>query len=125
MHWKIILTEPARIHLESIKDTRIKEQISRRIDALAENPDKQGKPLGEELFDFRSVRVVKERYRVIYKIKKEEIIVLVVMIGIRKEGDKKDVYALAKKLARLGLLDLISFPEPESESDNQPEVAEE
>lgn len=32
--------------------------------------------------------------------------VLVVALGIRKEGDKKDVYNLAKKLIRLGLLEL-------------------
>ncbi len=29
---------------------------------------------------------------------------LVVAPGIRKDGDKKDIYALAKKLVRLGLL---------------------
>lgn len=122
MSWKIIFTTYAKIHLTSIKDRRIKEQISKRIDALADNPDKQGKPLGDELYGFRSVRAVKERYRVIYKIKKEEIIVLVVMVGMRKEGNKKDVYALANRLSRLGLLDLISFPEPESE--NEPEENE-
>ncbi len=32
--------------------------------------------------------------------------VLVVALGIRKQGDKKDVYELAKKLLRSDLLDL-------------------
>jgi len=36
----------------------------------------------------------------------ERVVVIVVALGIRKEGDKKDVYELAKKLAQLGLLDL-------------------
>jgi hypothetical protein len=35
----------------------------------------------------------------------EHVVVIVVAPGIRKEGDKADIYALAKKLARPGLLD--------------------
>lgn len=34
-----------------------------------------------------------------------QITVLVVALGIRKDGSKQDVYALAKKLLRLGLLE--------------------
>jgi|SRR5258708_10005408 mRNA interferase RelE/StbE len=126
MKWKILFTVPAQSHLQSIKDSRIRAQISKRIDALADDPEKQGKPLGDELFDLRSVRAVKERYRIIYRVKKEKIIVLIVAIGIRKEGDKKDVYALAQKLARLGLLDLVaplispSIPD----TDDEPEEPE-
>jgi len=30
----------------------------------------------------------------------------VMAVGIRKEGDKKDIYQIAKKLLRAGLLDL-------------------
>lgn len=90
---------------------------------LEDNPEEQGKPLGEELYGYRSVKAVGQRHRVIYKLKDTEVLVLVVMVGIRKEGDKKDVYALVKRLARLGLLDLISFPEPES--GNKPEMAKE
>lgn len=110
----------------SIKDSRIRAQIRKRIDALADNPEKQGKSLGEELFDYRSIRVVKERYRILYKIEEDEIVVLVVMIGIRKEGDKKDVYALAKKLERLGLLDLIAplISPPTPDADNEPETTD-
>ena len=101
------MTPRAEKTLLGIKDTRIREQIRKRIRVLANYPDQQGKALGDDLFDFRSVRAVKERYRIIYKIEKEKIIVLIVLVGIRKEGDKKDVYAVAKKLARLGLLDLV------------------
>jgi hypothetical protein len=32
-------------------------------------------------------------------------LVLIVALGMRKEGDKKDIYELAKKLKQLGLLD--------------------
>jgi hypothetical protein len=34
------------------------------------------------------------------------ILVNVVAVGIRKEGDRRDIYTLAKKLLRSGLLDL-------------------
>src|SRR5579884_817806 len=100
MKWNVHIAIPAQNQLLSIKDTRIREQIRKRIRALADNPDQQGKTLDEDLHGYRSVRAVGQRYRVIYKIKEDEILVLVVMLGIRKEGDKKDVYALAKKLAR-------------------------
>ncbi len=46
------------------------------------------------------------RYRVIYKIDKQTVIVFVLAAGIRKEGDKKDIYRIAKKLLHAGLLDL-------------------
>ncbi len=107
MKWRIKLTIPALRQLEAIKDTRIKESIGRRINALGNDPEKQGKPLAEELAGYRSIRAIGQRYRILYRLEAEQVVVLVVTIGLRKEGDKADVYALAKKLARLGLLDEI------------------
>jgi len=52
------------------------------------------------------VRAVGQRYRIIYRVEDERVTVLVVALGIRKQGDKKDVYELAKKLLRSDLLDL-------------------
>jgi mRNA interferase RelE/StbE len=106
MRWHIKLTLPALKQLAAIIDTRVRESISRRIDALANEPNLQGKALSDELMGYRSIRAVAQRYRILYKLEKEQVIVVVVALGIRKAGDKKDVYELAKKLARLGLLDL-------------------
>ncbi len=75
---------------------------------LEYEPEKQGKPLSDELAGYRSIRAVGQRYHILYKLEEEQVIVVVVALGIRKDRDKKDVYALAKKLARLGLLDLDS-----------------
>src|SRR5579884_502625 len=100
MRWTIKLTKAAAKQLVAIKDTRIRESISRRINGLAENPDLQGKSLSEELAGYYSIRAVGQRYRILYKIQAEQVIVVVVALGIRKEGDKKDIYALATKLAR-------------------------
>lgn len=106
MRWNIKLTKPALRQLAAIKDTRIREQISRKINALTDNPEQQGKPLSDELAGYYSVRAVAQRYRILYRLEADQIIVVVVAMGIRKEGDKKDVYALAKKMARLGLFDI-------------------
>jgi mRNA interferase RelE/StbE len=108
MRWNIKLTLPALKQLAAIQDTRVRESIGRRINALENEPEKQGKPLSDELMGYRSIRAVGQRYRILYKLEAEQVIVVVVALGIRKTGDKKDVYELAKKLARLGLLDLDS-----------------
>jgi mRNA interferase RelE/StbE len=106
MRWNIKLTQPALRQLAAIKDIRIREQVSRKIDALTDNPEQQGKPLSDELTGYYSVRAVAQRYHILYRLEADQIIVVVVGMGIRKDGDKKDVYALAKKMARLGLLDV-------------------
>ena len=90
--------------LEAIQDRRILDKIRDRIDGLAEEPEKQGKPLTGELTGYRSLRAVGQRYRVIYRIEEGKVLVLVMALGIRKEGSGKDIYVLAQKLLRLRLL---------------------
>ncbi|HWS84561.1 MAG TPA: type II toxin-antitoxin system RelE/ParE family toxin [Ktedonobacteraceae bacterium] len=103
--WQVILLPIAKKQLSAITDLRVRQNISKRIDRLRYNPDTQGKLLADDLEGYRSLRAVEQRYRIIYKIEASNVIVTVVALGIRKDGDKADVYALAKKLARLGLLD--------------------
>ena len=59
-------------------------------------------------------RICYSRYRAIYKVeisvlpdkqKIERVIILFVATGIRREGDKKDIYRIAEKLLRLGILE--------------------
>ncbi len=95
----------AEKQLAGIGDRRVQKSIARRISGLEYEPELQGKPLIDDLGGYRSLRASGQRYRIIYKIEAEKVIVAVVTLGIRKEGDKKDVYKLAKKLIRLGLLD--------------------
>lgn len=52
----------------------------------------------QDLRGYYSLRVVGQRYRVIYCIEQEKILVIVVAIGIRKQGDKQDIYEITKKL---------------------------
>jgi mRNA interferase RelE/StbE len=74
------------------------------VDQLAKSPEQQGKPLVGELASFRSVRAVGQRYRIVYRVERREVVVVIVAVGKRKAGDKGDIYELAKKLLRLGLL---------------------
>lgn len=107
--WSVGVAEAARVQLAAIKDTRIVKQISERIDKLQYDPDQQGKPLKDDLEDYRSIKVAEGRYRIIYTLKDEDAFVLVVTVGIRKDGDKKDAYNLARKLTKL---DLLHFLDP-------------
>ena len=106
MKWQVIILPVAEELLAAIKDVRIRQNISKRITRLEDDPEKQGKLLSDELTGYRSIRAIGQRYRIIYKVEEERVVVVVVALGIRKEGDKKDVYELAKKLARLGVIDL-------------------
>jgi mRNA interferase RelE/StbE len=103
--WQILLTPTALKLLSDISDRRVREKIGAVIDRLTEDPEKQGKALLGELSGFRSTRAVGQRYRIIYQIRGNEIIVVIVAVGIRRDGARDDIYNLAKKLFRLGLLD--------------------
>ena len=105
MIWKIALTPTSREMLAKISDARVRRKIAEHIDGLRENPEVQGKPLVSELKTFRSLRAVGQRYRIIYRVDNDKIIVIIVAVGIRKEGDKADIYRLTQKLLKLGLLE--------------------
>ena len=104
MKWKILLTPTALKLLSDITDRRIREKIGAVIERLTEDPEKQGKALLGELAGFRSIRAVGQRYRIIYQIRGNDIVVVIVAVGIRRNGAKDDIYNLAKKLFRLRLL---------------------
>ena len=97
-------TETALKLVEVIPDQRIRRLISQRVDQLARSPEQQGKPLIGELAGFRSVRAIGQRYRIVYRVERREVTVLIVAVGRRRSGDKSDIYELARKLLRQGLL---------------------
>ena len=103
--YRVRLTPTAEAMLSAIKDRRVRDAIRDRIDGLAHDPDKQGKPLLGELKGLRSLRAVGQRYRIIYRLHEAHVEVIVVAVGLRREGDRDDIYRLAQRLLRLGLLD--------------------
>jgi len=104
MAYQIEVTPTALEALESIADRRTRSAIVRRIDALAEEPKKQGKPLRGWLAGFFSTRAAGQRHRVVYTVDDEKKQVLVYLVGIRKEGSHRDIYALAERLVQRGLI---------------------
>ena len=100
----ITWTETALKLVEAVPDQRIRRLISQRTDQLAKSPEQQGKPLIGELAGFRSVRAVGQRYRIVYRVERREVVVLIVAVGRRRSGNRGDIYELAKKLLRQGLL---------------------
>lgn len=103
--WRVELTPRALEHLAAISDVRVRQQIARRIEELQTEPEKRGKPLLGELAGLYSLRAVGQRYRILYRIDREKIIVYVVAVGIRKQGGTDDIYTLAKRLLKLRLID--------------------
>jgi mRNA interferase RelE/StbE len=100
----IVVTPLARGMLEAIADRRVREKLANAIDSLESDPELRGKPLGDDLAGYRSVRAVGQRYRIIYRVERSEVVIVIVAAGIRKEGSREDVYRVAAKLIRLGLL---------------------
>ena len=104
MIYRVDILPAAQDMVLKIADRRIQEKLLERLTALAGDPELQGKPLGDDLAGYRSVRAVGQRYRIIYRVERSEVVVVVVAAGIRKEGSREDVYRVAAKLIRLGLL---------------------
>lgn len=99
---RIILSEEAKLYFGAL-DVKTRTVIARKIEGLKEAPNIQGKPLSGSLAKYRSVHAA-GRYRIIYEVKPEEITVIVIAVGIRKDGSKVDVYETLKKLLRLKIL---------------------
>jgi mRNA interferase RelE/StbE len=100
--YKIIISDEAKKYLGTL-DVKTRTVISRKIESLKESPYTKGNQLSGNLARFRTIHAA-GRYRVIYEVKTETIMVMVIAVGIRKEGAKVDVYETMKKLLRLKIL---------------------
>jgi len=83
--YRILLTKEAKKNIEKL-DPSISKIIGKAIESLAVNPVK-GKPLAYELAGLRSLRT--SDYRIIYRIKEKELLLIVIALGHRKEIYKK------------------------------------
>ena len=105
-------TETAKEGLRGLPP-KARRGIIAKADELAEcdDPVKAHKPLKGPLQGY--YRLTYSRYRAIYRVDEDELVnddvlvfvkVLFVVVGKRKEHDKRDVYKVAKKLVDMGLL---------------------
>lgn len=100
MKCTVRISTEALEQLKNIKDRSIRQELFERIQKLANDPEHQGKPLRNELAGLRSVRAVRQRYRIVYQVEREEVVVVVVAVGLRKEGDRSDIYRQAALLVK-------------------------
>ena len=98
IEYRIELTLLALEMLAEVNDQRHREGLTNRIEKLKSEPEKQGKPLGDILKGYRSVRAVGERYRIICKVDRNLVVVLVVGVGLRRQGNRSDIYATIERL---------------------------
>ena len=105
MKWRVEVATPALKQVEKVTDLRVRKKLFERIEQLESGPGGQGKPLKDDLSGLRSVRAIGQRYRIIYKIIDEKVVVVVVAVGLRREGDRSDIYQIAERLLRSGLID--------------------
>lgn len=80
MAYVVHLTDEAQRFLDKC-DKSVSEAIIKRLEYLSINP-KAGKPLTANLAGYYSLRI--GDYRALYQIKHQELIVLIIAIGHRK-----------------------------------------
>ena len=103
MTYQVRWTEPALELVGEIADQRIQRNLLAAAEELATDPEKRGRPSTGNLAGYRSLHW--SRYRIIYLIDDENEVVFVVAAGMRQENKPRDIYQLAKKLLRRGLLE--------------------
>ncbi len=94
------LSSAAETDLLAITDKRTRKAISTGLLRLETEPAKRGKPLTGNLQDRYTIRLAGQRYRAVYEISVRQGVVTVLVIGIRKAGDKRDVYRIASKRSK-------------------------
>lgn len=115
---KVQWTVPARDKLATLP-LKVRRAILDRTKALADgDPKVMYKALKGPLRGYYSIRV--SRYRAVYTVEEEEqangdvlvfVRVLIVLVGIRKAGDKRDIYKLAQNLIRFANDEVDHFEE--------------
>jgi mRNA-degrading endonuclease RelE of RelBE toxin-antitoxin system len=84
--------------LARIKEKKILRGIYKALEALAKDPERQGKALHDILEGYRSIHAWRDSYRIVYQVRDDEVVMI--MVGKRLPGKKDDIYAAAQKLVR-------------------------
>jgi mRNA-degrading endonuclease RelE of RelBE toxin-antitoxin system len=108
----VVWSQVAWEALQNIKDRSLQRKIYAKASDLGRtaHPELTGKPLRNALQGY--YRIPFGRYRILYTVltpdpnisPQKPVEVHVAFVGIRKTGDKRDVYEQAQKLRRRGLI---------------------
>lgn len=75
-------------------DSKTKEKIKAKcLELLSKSPEEAGEPLRLELKGYRKLKIFDD-YRIVYKVIRDEVVVYVLAVGIRRDSE---VYADAIK----------------------------
>jgi mRNA-degrading endonuclease RelE of RelBE toxin-antitoxin system len=103
----IVWGDEALKGLRAVGSRTVRQKLALKVDELArtDEPEQLGKPLQDELQGL--FRITFGRYRIIYSVRRTtngiiDVQVQVILVGIRKEGHKTDVYRIAQRLRRGG-----------------------
>ncbi|MBI2345470.1 MAG: type II toxin-antitoxin system RelE/ParE family toxin [Deltaproteobacteria bacterium] len=96
----VVLT-PTAIRLLKGLDHAVFLILQQAIRKLCDAPE-LGKPLAGDLKGLSTWKV--SRYRIVYVWQKERDRIVIVGAGLRKEGDRRDIYAILQRLHRHGVL---------------------
>jgi len=105
-HYRVRIAESAKTDLRRIGKKYGKktyEVIRDLIQSLEFEPDKKGEPLTGPLRGLFSLHY--SRFRIIYRIANDELVVFVVATGFHSSGSRKDIYKLLERAIESGSLD--------------------
>jgi mRNA interferase RelE/StbE len=102
MAYKVEFLPEASREFESL-DGSLKKVAAKQIDKLAERPE-LGEPLGKrmgiDLTGYRKIYFGKKAYRIIYEIRRQRLVILIIGIGKR---ERAEIYReVAQRLKRSG-----------------------
>jgi mRNA interferase RelE/StbE len=85
MKYRLVYTKEAKKNIEKL-DPSIRELIEKALETLSLDPFR-GRQLSYELAGLRSFRT--SDYRIIYRIKKRQVLIIVISVGHRREIYKR------------------------------------
>ena len=87
--------------IRGIRDRRTQRQVLDKIKGLEIAPEDQGRALHDEFAGRRRIPAA-GRYRIIYAVRQLRRVVVVLAVGVRREGAKDDIYQSLARLIRRG-----------------------
>ena len=89
MIWKVELTDEAKAELGSL-DNSVQKSVAAGLIKLKESPELRGHALAGNLAGFRALVVGKKRIRIVYRIEHDQVLVVVIAIGHRRNSEVYD-----------------------------------
>lgn len=75
-----VITEDS-LRFDEVTKNKIKNKC---LEMLSRDPEKAGQPLAGELKGYRKLKMFNE-YRIVFKVKKKEVVVLILAVGMRRD----------------------------------------